>query len=146
LFIFAALFYGVSNGLTLLDITRQNMRATQIILSRMEGLRLCAWGNGTNQVSQVFDTSIVPTNFTDSFYPSGVNGVTNLGITYYGTMTIQTNIGLFPTASYSTSSMAKVTISLRWTNNGYGKARLGHSNSMSTYVSQNGIQNYIYIH
>ena len=74
LFIFAALFYGVANGLTLLDVTRQNMRATQIALSRLEGVRLCAWGNGTNQPTQIFNTSIVPATFVDYFYPVGEIG------------------------------------------------------------------------
>jgi hypothetical protein len=145
LFIFAALFYGLANGLTLLDVTRQNLRATQIVLSRMEGLRLCAWGNGTNQASQVFNTTIIPTTFTDYFYPVGLNGVTNLGVAFYGTMVVQSNITLNPSASYS-SKMAMVTISLRWTNSGYGNHQLAHSQSMSTYVSQSGIQNYIYTH
>jgi hypothetical protein len=145
LFIFAALFYGIANGLTLLDVTRQNLRATQIVLSRMEGLRLCAWGNGTNQPSQVFNTTIIPTTFTDYFYPVGLNGVTNLGVAFYGTMVVQSNITLKPSASYS-SNMAMVTISLRWTNSGYGNHQLAHSQSMSTYVSQSGIQNYIYTH
>jgi|SRR5712671_6034948 len=140
LFIFASLFYGVANGLTLLDITRQNMRATEILLSRMEGVRLCAW-----DPAQLFSTSIIPATFTNSFYPVGVGGSTNLGVTYYGTMTVTTNITLTPTASYS-ANMAKVTITLVWTNNGYGRGALAHSASMNTYVSRNGLQNYVFTH
>jgi hypothetical protein len=144
LFIFAALFYGISNGISLLEMTRQNMRATQIIVSRMEGLRLCAWGNGTNQPSQVFNSDILPDTFIDRFYPVALNGNTNLGVTYYGAISVQTNLTLSPAASYS-GNMALVTISLRWTNNGYGNL-LSHAKQMSTYVSKSGVQNYIYTH
>jgi len=66
--IFAALFAGISSTFSLMDVTRENLRATQIMVSRLEGLRLCAWSN-----NQLFNTSVVPTNFTDSFYPLGLN-------------------------------------------------------------------------
>src|SRR5690349_13828398 len=71
---FTTLYAGISNSFTILNTSRANLRATQIMLSRMEGARLCAWGNGTNQVSQLFDTNIISPNFTDYFYPQGMNG------------------------------------------------------------------------
>lgn len=144
LFIFGALFYGISNGLSLLDMTRQNLRATQIIVSRMEGLRLCAWGNGTNQPSQIFNSNIMQTNFTDSFIPGGFGGGTNQGVIYYGVITVETNITLSPAATYATN-MARVTITLNWTNAGYSSRVLPHTKSMSTYVARFGVQNYIYV-
>ena len=114
------------------------------MVSRLEGLRLCAWGSSTNQ-SQLFNTNIIPATFTDYFYPLGLNGATNnLGATFSGTMTITTNITLTPPASYRTN-MALVTVTVTWTN---GLA--GHHNTftrhMSTYVAQFGIQNYVVSH
>jgi hypothetical protein len=143
--IFTSLYAGISNSFTLLNTTRANLRATQIMVSRLEGLRLCAWGNGTNQASQLFDTQIIASTFTDYFYPEGLFDQTNsLGTAYSGTMTIQTNIALSPPASYS-SNMALVTVTVTWTDGVVGRS-IAHTRSLSTYVAQFGEQNYIYTH
>lgn len=143
--IFTSLYIGIANSFSLLNTARANLRATQILVSRMEGLRLCAWGNGTNQVSQLFNTNIVPTTFTDYFYPQGINGQSgNYGTAYTGTITIATNITLNPPASYS-PNMARVTISVSWVDGIAGQTNV-HTRSMSTYIAQYGIQNYVYNH
>jgi prepilin-type N-terminal cleavage/methylation domain-containing protein len=145
--IFTALYAGVTNSFSMLNSTRANLRATQIMVSRMEGLRLCAWGNGTNQPSQLFDTNIVPATFTDYFYPQGLNGNTNyVGTTYSGTMTILTNpnFTMTPYASYI-SNLALVTVTVTWSD-GFVGHDMTHTRRMSTYVSQFGEQNYIYTH
>ena len=142
--IFTALYAGISNSLSMLNSTRANLRATQIMVSRLEGLRLCAWGTGTN-LTQLFNNTIVPTNFTDYFYPQGLYGQSNFfGTTYAGTMTITTNITLSPSAGYQVN-MARVTVSITWTDGISGRL-LSHTRSMSTYVSQYGEQNYIWNH
>ena len=142
--IFLALYAGISNCFGLLTTSRANLRATQIIVSRLEGLRLEAWGD-TNSVTQLFDPTFIPSTFTEYFYPLGLNGQTNnLGTVYSGTMTIQTNITLNPTASYSTN-LALVTVSLTWTDNIAGHA-VTHTRQMSTYVAKYGVQNYVISH
>lgn len=137
--VFAALFAGISTTFSLMDVTRENLRATQIMVSRLEGLRLCAWSD-----SQLFNTNVVPTKFTDSFYPLGLNLSTNCGTIYTGTLTITTNFVLDPPATYN-NSLAKVTISVAWTSI-QGTATNVHRRSMITYVAQYGMQNYIYAH
>ncbi|HEX9045403.1 MAG TPA: type II secretion system protein [Verrucomicrobiae bacterium] len=148
--LFTAVFSGISNSMALLNTSREKLRATQIIVSRMEGLRLMAWGSGTNQPSQIFNPSIMPTTFTDHFYPLGLNGDTNnLGAAYTGTITIitnqesLTNIEVMDT-SYG-NSMAFVTITVTW-NDVIGHKTNVHTDTMSTYVSRYGMQNYIYTH
>jgi hypothetical protein len=143
--IFMTLYAGISNSFSLLNVARANLRATQIMVSRLEGLRLCAWGNGTNQLSQLFNTNIVPTRFTDYFYPQGISGNTNNhGATYTGIMKVEPNAALDPPASYS-NQMARVTVTVTWTDGIAGQA-ITHTRSMSTYVAQNGEQNYIFSH
>jgi prepilin-type N-terminal cleavage/methylation domain-containing protein len=146
--IFTAVFASVSVSFGLLTTTRQNLRATQIMVSRLEGLRLEAWDT-TNGLSQLFNTGYVPTNFTESFYPLGLNGTTNDGISYYGSMSIS-NMGsgwfLGGTAPSYAAQVALVTVTLNWTNSARGINAIGktHTRSMSTVVAQYGLQNYIF--
>lgn len=138
-FIYAGLFSGVSTTFGLLQVTRENVRATQIMVSRLERIRLCAWNN-----DQLFNTNIVPTTFTDSFYPQGMNGTANNGTLYTGTLTITPGPSMSPAASYN-ANMALVTVTVTWTNGGNCRQN-SHTRSMSTYVSKYGMQNYIYYH
>lgn len=151
--IFVAVFASVSVSFGILTGTRQNLRATQIMVSRLEGLRLEAW-DVTNQLSQLFNTTYVPPTFTESFYPLGINGSTNQGITYYGTMTVsqltsasglQSSVFGRTIPGYA-ADMALVTVNLNWTNSttGLGADGKSHSRSMSTLVAAYGIQNYVY--
>jgi prepilin-type N-terminal cleavage/methylation domain-containing protein len=147
--IFTAIFASVSVAFGLLTTTRQNLRATQIMVSRLEGLRLEAWDTA-NGLSQLFNPTYVPTNFTESFYPLGLNGTTNDGISYYGTMTVSnmssTSWYLTGTTPSYAGNTALVTVTLRWTNSTRGISEVGkiHTRSMSTMVSQYGLQNYVF--
>lgn len=140
--ILTSLYMGIATNFALVTTTRQNLRATQILVSKMEAIRLCKWSS-----DQLFSSSIVPPTFTDNFYPQGLyQNITNKGVTYYGTITVSTNLSDFQAAfsgsvpAYQTN-MAVVTVTLTWTNG--TSVRTGHSRSMSTLVSQNGIQNYV---
>ena len=149
--IFAALYCGIANSTDMVQTSRMNLRATQIMVSQMEGLRLCAWGTGTN-LPQLFNTTIVPPAFTNYFYPVGMNGTTNLGATYYGTMSVtpmtnaaaHTNLFGGAAPSYATN-MALVTVTVSWTDGLYGH-QVTHHRHMSTFVAEYGIQNYVYSH
>ncbi|MDD5139576.1 MAG: hypothetical protein PHY43_04850 [Verrucomicrobiales bacterium] len=137
--VFASLFAGISTTFSLMDVTRENLRGTQIMVSRLEGLRLCAWSNG-----QLFNTNVVPPNYTESFYPLGLNSSTNVGTIYTGTLIVTTNFALNPPATYS-NKLAKVTIAIAWVSS-HGSATNVHQRSMITYVAQYGMQNYTYAH
>ena len=152
--ILVAIFATVSTSFGILTVTRQNLRATQIIVSRLEGLRLEAWDQ-TNQLSELFNTGYVPPTFVEYFYPLGLNGSTNQGIAYYGSMNVsqltdpalQSEVFGSTVPSYATN-MALVTVSLVWTDSVPGIAAQGtvHTRSMSTLVSEFGIQNYVWAH
>jgi prepilin-type N-terminal cleavage/methylation domain-containing protein len=136
--IMAALFTGVTATFNLEGVTRENLRATQIIVSRMEGLRLCAWSQ-----DQLFNTNVVPQTFADWFYPLGLQSTTNCGTRYTGTISVVTNVSLNPSATYA-DKLALITVTVNWTN--AQGAPVLHSRSMTTLVAKYGVQNYIYGH
>jgi prepilin-type N-terminal cleavage/methylation domain-containing protein len=126
---FASLYSGIRYGFSITDASRQDLRATQILLERMEGIRLFNW-------NQLVDTNKNPVTFTKYYYPMATNGQSQ-GIAYQGTLTV-TAPGLDPPATYS-NVMKKVTVTLNWTS-----GSLQHTRSLSTYAAKNGLQNYIY--
>ena len=93
----ASVFAGISTGLSTLDSTRQELRATQILQERLEGLRLYNW-------DQINTPGFVPTEFTASYNPTA----TTSGLHYQGTVTI-TNVPF--SESYS-ANMRQVTVAL----------------------------------
>jgi len=129
---FVTLYVGITFGFAVTRLERENLRATQIMLERMEGIRLFSW-------DQLLDTSKNPLTFTNYFYPSGL-GLRDQGVTYFGTLNVETNLTLSPPATYSTN-MREVTVTVQWMSGSFPRTR-----SMSTYVSKNGMQNYIYTH
>jgi hypothetical protein len=124
-----SLYGGMGSSFALTQLSRENLRGTQIMLERMEGIRLMNW-------NQVASTDLNPPTFTKSYYPLASNGLSQ-GITYYGTMTV-TNVSMSPAPTYA-SNMAQVTVTILWTNRGISRSR-----TMSTYVARNGIQNYVF--
>ncbi len=139
--LFVSLYAGITAGFGVMSQTREQMRATQVMIDKMETLRLYSWsqigtfGTSTSYIPSTFFEAFYPTttNFTASTVTTNVSGL-GLGFVYYGTVSI-TNAGF--TENYS-NNVKLVTITLRWTN---GSPR---SQTMSTYVAQYGIQNYIY--
>jgi len=126
---FVALYLGIAFGFRVSRSERENLRATQIILERMEGIRLFRF-------DQLSDTNLNPLTFTRDYYPQA-SGSQSKGITYSGTVTVETNITMDPTANYSTD-IKKVTVQLRWVSEGVPRSR-----TISTYAAKGGIQNYI---
>ena len=126
---FISLYGGMSSGFAVTQLARENLRGTQIMLERMEGIRLYNW-------NQLVYSNMIPVNFTNYYYPLATNGESK-GIAYYGTMTI-TNAGLNPSATYS-DQVRTIVVSINWTN-----SMVPRSRTMSTIVARNGIQNYVY--
>jgi type II secretory pathway pseudopilin PulG len=124
-----SLYGGMSSGFAVTQLARENLRGTQIMLERMEGVRLYNW-------DQLTTSNMIPAVFTNYYYPLA-NAGESRGIPYKGTMTI-TNATLNPSATYSTN-MRIVTVSISWTS-----GKVLRTRSMSTYVSKSGIQNYVY--
>ena len=128
---FVTIFTGLSTGLSSMQSSRENLRATQIMLDKMEGVRLYSWTQLTNS------TFLVP-SFTNWFYETnniGLSTASGSGDMYTGAVVV----AAFPfTASYG-GTMRSVTVNVGWTS-----GSISHSRSMSTFVSENGLQNYIY--
>lgn len=131
-----ALYAGFSSGFTILKAAREDLRATQIMVQRMEAVRLYTWVQLTNP-------SYLPTTFVERYDPSGQTGGSG-GVIYAGRLTVD-----IPPASSGLpdgyrSNIARMTVQVFWTN------RLGRTNvvvrsrSMQTYAARYGMQNYIF--
>jgi len=129
---FVSLYAGMSAGLGMTQVSRENLRATQIMVGKMESIRLYNW-------NQLTVSNMIPATFSERYYP-GVGGRNASGITYTGTIQIEkpTAVNLYPRRSYD-SNMRVVTVEVHWKSGDAVRSR-----KMSTMVSKNGLQNYVY--
>ena len=117
--IVVGLYAAFSFGFATIKLAQEGLRADQILVQKLETLRIYDWSKITN--------GYLPTNITTSF-------ATNGGGVIYGV-----SIAVAPapvTESYS-NQLKQVTVSLSWLSGGVNRNR-----SMTTLVSQNGIQTY----
>jgi prepilin-type N-terminal cleavage/methylation domain-containing protein len=140
---FVALYAGIAQGFGIIGNAREDLRANQILLDKMEEMRLYSW----DQINSYgASNSFIPTAFTEDYYPAGTNLLSTVtrgdtpsatgNFRYYGSILI-TNVA-FTNTAYITN-MRQVIVNVRWTN---GSKRFDHQ--MTTYVSQYGLQKYIY--
>ena len=119
-----AIYASIATGFAMLQVTRENLRATQIIVQRMEAIRLSPY-------TMIQDSSNYPTNSTEYYN----NGKTN-GVAYTVSYNWQPGpAGLPP--SYRTN-MVLVTVNASWKSGTVQRTR-----SMQSYVARNGIQRYV---
>lgn len=142
--LFVSLFSGVGYGFSLVNLARENLRANQIIVEKMETIRLYNW-------DQINSNGFIPLTFTADFFPPVVTNIVSApgsgdgaastavvegkGITYYGRITL-TNA---PVADAYKTNMKMVTVTLTWTNKNTPRTR-----ELTTLVSKNGLQDYVY--
>ncbi len=126
----AGIISSINYGLFAMRITRENQRATQVMLERLESIRLYNW-------DQVTNAGFVPTSFTEAYDPSAPTNAQ--GIIYYGTMTVDSPVFSSASPSYA-PMMRQFTVTLQWTNAGI----LPHTRTFTTYVAKDGMQNYVY--
>lgn len=122
----AALFTGYTTGFFTMQMARENLRATQIMLEKVETIRLYSW-------QQINTPGFIPVNFTNYYDPQGVVG--NQGVAYRGTMRITP---CDVTSSYA-PDMRKVTVRVEWQT-----GNLQRSREFTSYISRYGLQDYIY--
>ena len=134
-FVATALYGAFSAGFCVIHTTRENLRATQILVQKMEAVRLFTW-------SQVADTNnYLKFSFSDKYDPLGAtNNCGGAQYTGYVRPSIPAS-GELPEA-YRTN-MRTITVTLYWTNYNGGKAVV-HQREMQTRVARNGMQNYIW--
>ena len=128
-----SLFAAFSTGLRIVQSSRENGRATQILLQKMEVIRLFRWDQATN-------STLAPTSFTDWYDPSRTNTQSG-GVMYQGSFSA-TNAPTTLPAAYR-DKMLTATVTVYWTNNLNGTSVV-HSRQMQTYVARYGMQNYVY--
>ena len=122
------LYAGFASGFSLVQMTRENLRATQIMIQRMEAVRLASY-------KSIQDPAAFPTNSVEYYNPSaGTNG--NAGTAYTVTYKWATGTNTLPT-NYR-SNVALVTITAAW-----NSGKIQHSRSMQSYVAKYGIQRYV---
>ncbi len=133
---FVSLYLTLSGGFAIIQTTREDLRATQVLQEKMETIRLYTW-------DQVTNVGFVPTNFTAPFYAAnltnanGSAGYSGLsGLTYTGSVAI--GMSSVTNASYS-NDLRQVSISLSWVSGNRVRTR-----TVSTLISHYGLQNYIY--
>ena len=128
----SALYTGVAFGFRSVAMAREERRATQILLEATETLRLYTW-------EQLHDPNFLPSVFTRQYNPLYTNeasGDTNPGAIYTGHIAV----AACPTTleNYSTN-LNLVTVTLDWSTMGLPRHR-----TISTFVTRNGLQNYVY--
>ena len=128
--IFLPSFYAcVGTGFAIAKETREDLRATQILVQRMEAIRLSPY-------SVLKNPSSYPTNVTEYFSPSGQAAGSGGGAAYK----VSYNWTPAPTTlppSYRTN-MLLITATATWTSGNIQRSRTNQ-----TYVARYGIQRYV---
>ncbi len=123
------LYGGLSFGFAEIQLSREDVRATQILEERMEVLRLFNWDQVVNQ------PGYIPATFTAPFYAANPSNSTGGGFVYSGTV-IVTNAPI--TENYS-NDLRMIQVQVTWTS-----GKLTRTRQMTTFVSQYGVQKYVY--
>jgi type II secretory pathway pseudopilin PulG len=113
-------------GFFVMQLARENQRATQIMLAKVETIRLYNW-------DQVNSNGFIPATFTEVYDPQATTGAQ--GVSYSGTLAISN----FPLATSCAANMRQLTVTLSWTTR-----TVPHTRSITTYIAKDGIQNYVY--
>jgi type II secretory pathway pseudopilin PulG len=125
-----SLYGGFSYAFSEIRLSRENLRATQILAERMEVVRLLNW----DQVANL--PNYIPTSFTAPFDPAGsATSGPEAGLVYSGTVTVG-NTAI--TETYS-NDLRIIRIQVTWTSGNVLRWR-----QMTTFVSQYGLQRYVY--
>ena len=127
-----SLYTGFSSGFTVVQLSRDNLRATQILLQRMETMRLYNW-------NQILSTN----SYLKPVFEEHYDAIAKDGTHYTGTIT--TNLPDISGVAYRTN-MRLITVTLYWTNHSAQPSTniVVRSRQMQTCVARYGMQNYLY--
>jgi hypothetical protein len=123
-FTIVSLYGAFSFGFSTIRLSQEEVRADQILVQKLETLRVYDWLKVTN--------NYVPTNFTSTFSTTGPEK----GVAYEGSLKVSPFVPTAANESYS-NSLRQVTASVEWLSGGVSRVR-----SMTTLVSEYGIQTY----
>jgi prepilin-type N-terminal cleavage/methylation domain-containing protein len=128
-FMLTALYACFASGFSIMKVTREDLRATQILLQRMETIRVADYTKLTNSVNFPTNTTVY---FDEENAASG-----NGGTPYTVTFSAKKLPSPKPQSQFYTN-MLEVTVGASWKS---GKVQ--RSRSMQTYVSRQGLQQYV---
>ncbi len=123
-----ALFRAIASGTVLIQNARENIRANQILVEKMETIRLYTF-------DQMVTSGFIPTTFTAPLQPTVLGNTNSPGFVFSGQVTIT----IPPLSTSYVDDLRLVKIQLTWTSNS-----ILHRRNVSTLVCKNGLQSYIY--
>lgn len=118
-------YYGFSTGFGVVQVSRENLRGTQILQEKMETIRLYSW-------DQINTTNFIPATFVEPFY-SVTQSVS--GLMYTGSV----QITAAPVSEPYSNEMRQVAMEVHWLS-----GKTSRSREMKTLISRYGLQNYVY--
>jgi type II secretory pathway pseudopilin PulG len=121
------LYMAFGQGFAIIQVARENLRATQVLQEKLETMRVYNW-------DQINEENFIPNTFTEPFYAVGDND--NGGFDYTGQVLI-TNAA--PVDASYTNSLRWVIVQVEWTSGGVVRQR-----EMRTLVSEFGLHQYVY--
>ena len=124
-----ALFSGLCNSTFSVHMTRENLRATQIMSEKLDTIRLYSWKQLTNE-TYIRESFTAPLHPPDPLSPARTNSAVYQGAIYIESAPITEVYG---------KDMRLVTVELKWKTGALERTR-----SMSTLVSRYGTYKYIY--
>jgi len=124
-----ALFSGLCNSTFSVHLTRDNIRATQIMAEKLDTIRLYSWKQLTNE-TYIREGFTAPLHPPDPLSPPRTNSPVYNGSIYIESAPITEVYG---------KDMRLVTVELKWKTGDLERTR-----SMSTLVSRYGTYRYIY--
>ncbi len=122
----AGLMGSFAYGFFVMKLVRENQRATQIMLEKVETIRLYSW-------DQVLTPGFIPNSFNDVFDPQAPEG--QRGISYLGTVSVQP----YPLNTTYKDNMRQLVVTLSWTS-----GQITRNRKFSTFIAKDGLQNYVY--
>ncbi len=120
-----ALLSAITFCIDMVRLSRENVRATQIMQSKMESIRLCNW-------EQLNTPGFIPRWFAESYYPRSQK---EPGLIYLG----RVRISEAPDDTPYRNDLRRVTVKVIWRSSNVVRER-----SMQTLVSRYGLQHYIF--
>jgi uncharacterized protein (TIGR02598 family) len=120
-----ALLSAITLCIDMVRLSRENVRATQIIQSKMESIRLCNW-------EQLNDPDFIPRRFAESYY---ARDKAEPGLIYLG----RVRVSEVPSDTPYRNDLRHITVNVTWRS-----ADVVREREMNTLVSRYGLQHYIF--
>jgi len=127
---FGGFYLGFSQGFAIIQVARENLRATQILQEKAETIRLFTW----DQIEAATTGTYVTTNY---FYPRANSG--GQGVVYRVERAVSSATSMFSAGESYVNDIKLVTFTIKWTSGSLLRQR-----QMQTLVAQYGLHNYIF--